>query len=199
MQVTAFFDVEQNSFKVQSGFNKYGAPYCNIFEIVDGNDVDLTKSSIIETRRFIEAEVLHCDISIFLRTILLSSDQNYNFFRLRKGEKKEFIEKLFDISVFGDMYNSIHRDILDMDKSIISHQNKLTVLNNTNVEYKERIEKYDLDKKNNIISLNDALTKLKAKQEEIRNLKIANNSAEIDKYNKAIDKLNEAVGKLKDD
>ena len=39
---------------------------------------------------------------------------------LRKWEKKEFIEKLFDISVFGQMYNSLHRDVLDYDKDMLA-------------------------------------------------------------------------------
>ena len=77
------------SYKVASGFGKHGAPYCELYEIVDKEEINLTKSTIAETRKFLENEILHCDMSIFLRTILLSSDQNYNFFRLRKGEKKE--------------------------------------------------------------------------------------------------------------
>jgi len=83
------------------------------------DEIDLTKSTMTETRKFIADEILHCDLSIFLRTVLLSSDQNYNFFRLKKWEKKEFIEKLFDISVFGEMYNLIHRDVLDYDKTML--------------------------------------------------------------------------------
>ena len=40
----------------------------------DGNELDLTKSSMVETRKFLEKEILHCDMSIFLRTVMLSSD-----------------------------------------------------------------------------------------------------------------------------
>jgi DNA repair exonuclease SbcCD ATPase subunit len=90
-----------------------------LVEILDGIENDLTKSSLSETRKFLADEILHCDMSIFLRTVLLSSDNNYNFFRLRKAEKKDFIEKIFDISVFGDMYNLIHRDVLSYDKLLL--------------------------------------------------------------------------------
>ena len=83
----------------------------------------ITKSTIAETRDYFETQILHCDISLFLRTILLTSEQNYNFFNLKKQDKKEFIERLFDIGIFGEMYDKIHKDVLSSDKMIISHQN----------------------------------------------------------------------------
>ena len=69
-----YFDIESHHYKVASGFNKYGAPYCTLIEIVENDEIDLTKSTIMETRKYLETEILHCDLSIFLRTILLSSD-----------------------------------------------------------------------------------------------------------------------------
>ena len=74
MRVVAYFNVDDNSYKVVSGFNKHYAPYCHFFEVTDGEEHDITKSTILETRKFIATEILHCDIDVFLRTILLSSD-----------------------------------------------------------------------------------------------------------------------------
>ena len=92
----------------------------NLYKI-DGDEVDITLSTIAETQYFIEKQILHCDMSMFLRTILLTADNTYNFYTLKKADKKEFVEKLFDISIFGDMYNSIHKDLLALDKNIFSH------------------------------------------------------------------------------
>lgn len=195
-RVVTYFSIEDTSYKVASGFGKHGAPYCELYEIVDKEEINLTKSTIAETRKFLENEILHCDMSIFLRTILLSSDQNYNFFRLRKGEKKEFIEKLFDISVFGDMYNSIHRDILDNDKDILALQNKLIVLNRTHDDYEERIEKYNNDNKKNIETLQVKLDELNSKLKELKQLKIKSNADEVKRYEDAIDKIVAAVDEL---
>lgn len=74
MRVVTWFSVEKTEYKVASGFNKYGAPYCELSQVEGNDEIDLTKSTIAETRKFIETEVLHCDLSIFLRTVLLSSD-----------------------------------------------------------------------------------------------------------------------------
>jgi len=64
---------------------------------------------------------MHCDMSLFLRTILLTSEQNYNFFNLKKQDKKDFISKIFDIGVFSQMYDRIHKDLLASNKSLVSH------------------------------------------------------------------------------
>ena len=61
---------------------------------------DLNISSILETDTFIQREIINCDISVFLRTIFLSSEQNYNFFKLSPSAKRDFIEKIFNISIY---------------------------------------------------------------------------------------------------
>ena len=41
-------------------------------------------------------------------------------YEMKKSDKKEFVEQLFDIGIFGDMHQAIHRDILDADKRILA-------------------------------------------------------------------------------
>jgi len=120
VRVVTYLDVDGIKYKVVSGLNKRASGYFQLFREEDNEEVDLTKSSIAETRDFFENEIMHCDISLFLRTILLTSVQDYNFFNLKKQDKKEFIEKLFDISVFGDMYDKIHKDVLQEDKKVLA-------------------------------------------------------------------------------
>ena len=125
-RVVTYFSIEKHNYKVASGFNKHGVPYCELYEIIDNNEVNITKSTIAETRKFLENEILHCDISIFLRTILLSSDQNYNFFRLRKGEKKELIEEKIKAAGYlkeidgREFYNDISDEADEKENLIIS-------------------------------------------------------------------------------
>lgn len=198
MRVVTYFDIGEQQYKVASGHDIKSRPYCHLYEITNGEEVDITKSTMSETRKYLVDEILHCDLSIFLRTILLSSDHNYNFFRLRKWEKKEFIEKLFDISVFGDMYDKIHRDILDFDKKLLAKQNKLIILNKNNDDYQQRIEKYNTDKENKISMLTENLKTLQSEQENIKNLNIKENTTEVSKYEDALDQLNDTIRKIND-
>ena len=59
------------------------------------------------------------------------------------NQKKEFIEKLFNISIFGEMYSAIHRDVLDSDKVINSKQNALIILNRNESDYESRINEFE--------------------------------------------------------
>lgn len=196
VRVVTYFSIEDDKYKVASGFNKYGAPYCQVSKIEDGNELDLTKSSMAETRKFLEKEILHCDMSIFLRTVMLSSDQTYNFFKLRKGEKKEFIEKLFDISVFGDMYNTIHRDILNYDKDMLALQSKLMLLNKNNDAYQSKIQQHNEQKQQKLQQLKRSLDELLEKYTNLKNKKIAVNDEEVSKYEVLSSKIDEGINKV---
>lgn len=193
VRVVTFFSVDDHNYRIASGFNKYGHQYCELVEIVDGEEVDLAKSSLLETRKFLADEILHCDMSIFLRTVLLSSDNNYNFFRLRKGEKKEFIEKLFDISIFGNMYNLIHRDVLSQDKQLLVQQNNLMNLNKTHDEYLKQIEEYNIKIESQKNELQKTLNETIAAKDELvsKNCKI--NDEEVEKYQHVVEKITEAI------
>ena len=172
-RVAVYLTADGQSYKAVSGLKKKNG-YFSLFKIGnDGSEEDITLSTIQETRDYFEKEVLGCDLSLFLRTILLTSDQEYNFYMLKKAAKKEFIEKLFDIGDFGLMYNLIHKDILSYDKQLIAHQNQLVVLNNQQEECQRSIEDYNRTKEAKLVliqerikTFNDTLERQKANQPE---------------------------------
>jgi len=90
----------------------------------------------------------------------------------------------------------LHREVLDSDKIILSKQNKLIVLNNNASTYKERLDKFDLDKQNKIKLLSENMKKLIDEQNELKNSNVKINSEEVEKYSNAIDKLTEQIDKI---
>ena len=197
MYVTLDFDIDgRQEFRIVRGLSKHNTSVLNVFKMSGDSQEDLTKSSILETEKFIENEILHCDISIFLRTILLTADQNYNFFRLKPYMKKDFIEKLFNISVFGDMYSLIHRDVLDTDKDIISRQNRLIVLSKSEDDYLSRIKKFNDDLKLKVDDIESHIKTLNDRYSELKNKTIKDTEAEVSKYEDAINTLSSAKIKL---
>ena len=166
--VKLWFKADGTQYIVESMLSKkYHNMACNIYQIDDkGEAIDLSKSSVRETRKFIEKEILQCDMSIFLRTIMLTSDQTYNFFKLRPQQKKEFIEHIFDLSIFGDMYRLIHKDGLDLDKEIFALNRELLAYNNNHKEYQTQYDDYTASKKKELCDLTKTikglLTELKA-------------------------------------
>lgn len=77
-------------------------------------------------------------MSIFLRTVLLFASRDCNFYSLSKSEKRDFIEKLFGITIFGEMQKLIHKDALTLDKNISSAQSRMFMLSKNATDYSER-------------------------------------------------------------
>ena len=84
----------------------------------DGTEVDVTLSTVKLTQSFISNKIVGCGMSIFLRSVLLRNDPSNNFFALEKSAKVKFIEELFDLGVFTEMYSQIHRDKLDREREL---------------------------------------------------------------------------------
>lgn len=196
LNVALWFEIDDKQYKVISSTNKYGNPQCQLLELAkDGTEIDLTKSSIAETRKFIANELLHCDIDLFLRTIMLTSDNTYNFFKLSKGDKRLFIEQLFDIGDFGLMYNAIHSKILSLEKTVTLKQNTLINLNKNKEQYCKLLNDYDIQQKDILAKILNELKELTKKYEQLKNITITNHTDEIAKYNSSLNKILDAQTK----
>ena len=85
MRLALWLDVDGQSYKIARGIAKKSSTL-EVKKLVNEDEEDMTKSSIAETQKMIEDDILHCDISIFLRTILLTADETYNFYLLKKTD-----------------------------------------------------------------------------------------------------------------
>ncbi len=143
MYVELAFAVDDRLYTVKRGMVRGKQSYLNLYAAKDGQTVDETKSSISETQRHLEGNIVRCDITMFLRTVFLTADQNYNFYMLKKSDKNEFVEKLFDIQAFGEMYQAMHKDLLKTDREMLSLQNRLAVLDGNAENYKSRLDEFE--------------------------------------------------------
>lgn len=196
VRVAVYLSVDGVKYKAVSGMNKRAQGYFSLATFENGEEKDITKSTVAETRKFFEDEVLHCDVSLFLRTILLTSEQNYNFFNLKKQDKKDFIEKLFDIGLFGDMYDKIHRDVLRTEKDVMLHQSQLVTYNANEDDYKTRMQQFDEQVAAQKKQLQAEETMRKAELDKVLGEVAEKNVELIAKYDEARKKLFELKFKL---
>lgn len=192
MRLVLEFDVDGKRYKIVRGLAKGKQSYLELYMF----DEDITKSSIAETQDFIEKELIRCDMSIFLRTVMLTASQDYNFYKMKKADKKDFVEKLFDISVFGDIYQKIHRDILDLDKNIMSRQNRLIVLNRSEDDYKTRMAQHDSARKTKLKALLESVSAVQKQYDTLKAREVKANTEETAKLEDAVNKLQDAKSKL---
>ena len=191
MNLVLIFAVDGDSYKIRRGLSKGKTSYLELIRIDNNNEVDITKSTIIETQDFIEKDLIHCDVSIFLRTMLLTADQTYNFYMLKKADKKEFVEKLFDIGVFEDMYRAIHKDNLSLDKEFIACQNRLLMLNKALEDYVERSKKNEESKSLKMKVIESDIVKLSKELEDAKKIEVKSSPEVIEKLQAAIEQLRE--------
>ena len=167
MDVVLTFSVDGKHYKVRRGMAKGNASYLALLETGDdGNEKDITKSTIAETQKFIEDSVIKLDLVMFFRTVLLTADQAYNFYKMKKADKKEFVEKLFDISMFEDMYKALHRDSLSLSRDMDACQTRLMMLSKSNDDYQEKMKSYESLKKKKIDTASKELAPIEAKLKE---------------------------------
>ena len=185
-------------FKLTRGLNRSNSSFLILKELDSNGNVikDLNRSSIAETDKFIQKEIIHCDISIFLRTIILSSDQNYNFFKLTPSAKRDFIEKLFNISTFGDMYQLIHKDLLKLDKEITAKQSSILILKGNHDNYSIKMQQYENEKTAKMTSLELEIEKAKEEYNSLLSLDISQDSEMLSSIKESIDKVNDAKIKI---
>ena len=184
-QIKLNFFAGKQKYLIDRGLTKkQRLAYCNIFKYDDeGKLVDITKSSILLTQKFINTEILKIDMSMFLRAILLSADQTYNFFKLTASQKREFIENLFGLDFYKDLYTKIHTDVLNLSKDInITEHYRISEESNIS-SYKDEIEKY-----NNKIH-NSKLEYISNKEKFTK---------EFEENNKEIEKINSKLEELTD-
>jgi DNA repair exonuclease SbcCD ATPase subunit len=167
---------------------------------------DLTQSSVVKTRQYIQENLLGCTFDIFKSSIIISASDFLNFFEgMNKQAKKNYIENIFNLNCFGIMYSEIKSDINDLKKEI-SYCNNEVIKAGRDIE-QLTLKFNDFDNKMNS-QLNDVkkdilskATLLKEKQSEFKKLEesLVNKAqveADYQKINLAIEKIKTESHKL---
>jgi len=162
--------------------------YCKLYKHSISKQNDLTKHSTRETRLYIEKNILKTDFEVFLRSFVLTSDQAYSFFSMKKQDKRTFIENIFDLKIFGEMYRNIHRDNLENEKELTAIERVAYTQRNDISEMKKKKE----DAGNT--SQEDVLTEeVKKLRESIEDKKRLISKIDIEKVEKGIQSLNNYI------
>lgn len=194
-RVCVYLDSNERHFKIVTGIHRGKQTYCELFEIsTDGkSETDITKPSINETRTYIIDEVLNCDLNLFMRTVFLNSDPDYNFYNLSSSDKKEFIDKMFNLTVYGDMYAVLHSTNLALTKSIAAKQNQLLILNKSKDEFEKKINEFETSHAAEMRELEIKIENDEKCLETKREKMVKKNTELIDKCKKAIEKISDKI------
>tara|TARA_R110002020_G_scaffold90534_27_gene220513 strand:+ start:2112 stop:3920 length:1809 start_codon:yes stop_codon:yes gene_type:complete len=180
--VSIEFTVNNDTYLIESGIKP---TYVNLYK----NGDNVTKSTIAETRDFIETEILKTTFNIFKNSIILSvNNDSSSIFEMNAAAKRDFIERIFNLSVFGKMFTNVRKDLLVVDKEITSEQVKYTRLEKSLKEFNEKLSSFNTDKKANLKAIS---SKVKSLQSKIKSLKTDTSS-----YTKTLNVLDDEIEKF---
>jgi DNA repair exonuclease SbcCD ATPase subunit len=134
--------------------------FCKI-ECWDGEEWSpITKSTMAETQAYLCDEILRSSYLMFKKMNVLSIGDNESIYEMSKATKRDFIENVFNLNVFGEMFKMVRIDYNKIDKLILQEQAKFTQLEKDVAIYADKIKNFETDKANRISSLNTQITTL---------------------------------------
>lgn len=148
MSVTLHFEISgdeeaEGKYKVVRGCPKRAnaAVQLTLFQEKDGAWQDISKSSSALTQEHLQ-KLLRLDMPAFQRLVMLSFDPAYNFFRMSAAQKRDFIQMLFDTSVYTAMWELVKKDIARFELSLQGEKVKWNVLQGQLADCEEKIKEY---------------------------------------------------------
>lgn len=167
------FEVNNKQYRVRSFIKHRKHPYiasCQLWEGTFDDDGEITKSSARETRRYLEKQILKCSYQLFKSSVILSSSDTRNFFEMKKQQKRQYVEDIFELAIFGDMMSVIKKDINNLDKQILTIQKQCNQQKESLQEFKLKDKDFDDDQ---VIIIKQFAKKIKDKKQQISQLKLS--------------------------
>ena len=138
--------------KIVRGIQKGQTVTLQLFRLddEDGEWKDISKSSSANTQQFIEENVVCMNIEMYQRLVMLSVEDKYNFFKLNAAQKRDFVETMFDTSVYAKMYKMLGDDMKSKNMLMQNLKANQLRLGKTKEICEDEIEKYKAGVKNQI-------------------------------------------------
>lgn len=93
------------------------------------NGEDVTKSTKLETLKYIQEEILGCDFEIFKNSIVMSSSNLLNFFEMPKRIKNDYLQGIFSLDNIGLAYQYAASKLNEVKKNLKSYSENLASIN----------------------------------------------------------------------
>lgn len=169
-----------------------------LFELDEDNEwKDISKSTSANTQKFIEDNVLYMNFEMYQRLVMLSVDDKYNFFKLNASQKRDFVETLFDTSIYSKMYKLMGDDMKAKNMTIQNLKVNQVKYSKTKEVCEESIERYKASVNDQIAETNKEKNELEEKVQgfDPKFQEIAEQQKVVEE---ALAKIRENKGKLDD-
>ena len=196
---TILSNTNVKAWKIVRGIQKGSSTVVlQLFELDENNEwKDISKSTSANTQKFIEDNVLYMNFEMYQRLVMLSVDDKYNFFKLNASQKRDFVETLFDTSIYSKMYKLMGDDMKAKNMTIQNLKVNQVKYSKTKEVCEESIERYKASVNDQIAETNKEKNELEEKVQgfDPKFQEIAEQQKVVEE---ALAKIRENKGKLDD-
>lgn len=164
-------------------------------ETEGGDWKDISKSSSANTQKFIEDVVLCMNFEMYQRLVMLSIEDKYIFFKLNASQKRDFVEMMFDTSVYSKMYKMMSEDLKTKNLLLQNLKTNHVKLEKTREVCEDEIGKYKANVNDKISSTRTEIDGIKEKIGEF-DPQFAEIEEQQAVLKEALDKVRDARAKL---
>ncbi len=144
---------------------------------------DITQSTVVKTRQYIQDHILGCSFDIFKSSVIISASECVNFYEgMSKNAKRNYIENIFNLNCFGNMFNTIKMDINETKKELSYTNNEIIKTSQQLETLKTKYEAYEKNLQQNLIDIKQSIIE---KTEQIKQIQ-----ENITKYKNLIESSN---------
>ena len=193
------FDVGTKSYKIIRGIKP------NKFEIYQNGELLNQHASTIDYQKYLEKNIMKCNYRSFIQVVILGSSSYEPFMKMKPRYRREVVEEILDIRVFGLMDLILRSQQSDLQKKVteVRHQcemikakyeteaKHLKSLQQRNIG--DQTRKQEMIEKNNAASVNYH-KKIKEHNEEI--IKAQDCIKDRDKVDSKVNKLAKLEAKI---
>ena len=172
------FDVGTKEFKIIRGIKP------NIFEKYCDGELLNQDANSIDYQKYLEQNIMRLNYRSFLQVVLLGSSSYEPFMKMKPRYRREVVEEILDIRVFGLMDLILRSQQSDLAKKVIEMRHRCDLIQ---TKYETELNHF-----NAISDLN--MNDLDGKKQLIDQNKEDNNT-----YSKKIEELNEKIGYHKEE
>ena len=191
-EVTVEFTVGTKNYKIIRGIKP------NKFEIYADGDLINQDASTIDYQKYLEANIMKLNYRSFIQVVVLGSSSYEPFMKMKPRYRREVVEEILDIRVFGLMDLLLRSQQSDLQKNITEIRHKCDLINSKyELETKHFTELQgrninDKDYKKNLLDKNN-----KDLQEYIKKITEVNLQIESERNNlKEQDNINQKAHQL---
>lgn len=118
-EVMVYFKRGVNEYKIHRGLKP------NVFDFYINGVVQPKLAKVIDYQIMIEEDYLGMDFKTFKNLVHSNPNNSISLFDTPKGEKREFLEKLFDLGMFSEMNKLINDKLQKIQSGIIEDTNNI--------------------------------------------------------------------------